>query len=496
MQRASLTRRWAYKLLIGVHLALVQGVLAQGYDAPLTIQGLDRTTLQSAAARGAGGTSIGLLDEIGVMFLNPAGLQSLQGIRVSLGGAQQYTDAQQIQHYAPLKYYSNFSLLMEGLTVHIPDPDTSLIGVNPGDTVQRPFDAIGPNWSRSKDRGLPLQILLAIPFTIEETKFVVGVGGVEYADLHHYYQNNNVLSPSILSQRPVPIPRPPTDSLPVRTDWSQFLRSRNGALRGYGVALSGSISDKISVGVSAMILKGSTDDYEQYVGRGRLTFYTNYFRLDSLYRQVETTGTSEYRGEEFTFSGIYRGSNVSFGFALKPPTIITREYNSQTRFDTTGSPAVVTLNGQDEVRLPWRGTIGLAIVPLENLTLGLEYELRSFASAVYRQADGAESKPWLSTGVLHVGVSYNPRPWVALRVGVRGQAETFEPEGNPVAGEPVSYSIYSVGGGISFGGIRLNVTYEYALMKYQDVWGSAISLNSERRHTFVADLAYEIPWMW
>jgi hypothetical protein len=429
------------------------------------------------------------------MFSNPASLQSVEGIRVSIGGLQQYTRTEQVQHYSPLKYYSNFSVLMEGLTGSIPDPDTSLPGANPGDTVQRPYDTIGPNWSRSTDKGLPIQAFLAVPFSLGENKLVAGVGAVEYADLTHYYQNNNVLSPSILSERPFPTPRPPTDSLPTLVQWSRFSCSRDGSIRGYGAALSGSITEEISLGVSSTILRGSTDDTEQHVARGRLTFYTNYFRLDSVYGRVTSTGTSEYRGQEFTFSGIYRGRYVSVGFSVKPPATIEREYTTRVNVDSGGSLSTLTLNSNDEMQIPWRGTIGLSIVPMENVTVGLEYELRPFESAVYRQADGTESRPWLTSSVLHVGAVCTPLPWLALRAGVRGQAEVFEPEGNPIVGEPVSYSIYSAGAGVSFAGVLVNVTYEYALMKYQDVWGSAISFNSDRRHTIVADIVYEIPGM-
>ncbi len=130
-----------------------QVVLAQGYGDPLTIQGLDRTTLQSAASRAAGGVTIGIQNDVGLMFSNPALLQSLKAIQVSFGGVQQYAKTTQVQQYGPLKYYSNFSLLMEGLTGYIPNPDTSIPGRNPGDTVQRPHDTIGPNWSHSKNTG-------------------------------------------------------------------------------------------------------------------------------------------------------------------------------------------------------------------------------------------------------------------------------------------------------------------------------------------------------
>jgi hypothetical protein len=468
---------------------------AQGFGSPLTTQGLDRTTTQSAASRAAGGISLGLQNELGLMFMNPATMQSLKGIQVSVGGAQQYSNAQQAQHYAPLKYYSNFSLLMEGLTGLVPDPDTSLAGVNAGDTVQRPFDAIGPNWSRSKDKGLPIQALLAVPFSTGEYAFAIGIGAVEYSNLDYYYQNNNVLSPSILSERPVPITRP-TDDSTLEVKWSQMMQSRDGRIRGYGGAISASLSGEISVGVSALFLDGKSDDFEQRIERGKMTFFANYFRLDSVYGREARTATSDYSGKEFTVSGIYRGRYVTAGFSIKPPTTIERTFTARRVVDTTGSPVTVESSSKDKMKLPWRGTIGISIVPAQDLILGLEYELRSYASAVYRQADGTESKPWLSASVFHIGAQYTALPWLAVRAGMRGQAEVFEPEGNPIVGEPVSYSIYSTGVGLSYSGIHLNLTYEYALMKYQDVWGSAISLNKETRNTFIADVSYEIPLIW
>ncbi len=471
--------------------------VAQGYDNPLTLQGLDHNTLLSAASRAAGGISIGIQNDIGLMFANPATLQSVTGNQLSLGAIQGFSSADQEQRYGPLKYYNNFSLLMEGRTNEIPNPDTIRGTPNAGDTVQRPFDTISPNWSRTKNRGLPLQALLAVPFSVGELRFVAGAGAIQYADLNNYYQNNNVLTPSILSERPLPTVRPPNDSLPVLAQWSQYIRSRSGTIRGYGLALSGEIPDaNIAVGVSGMILDGSTDDFVQRVSRGRLTFYTQYFRLDSVYGQSANTGSSDYSGQEYTLSGIYRGQYVSLGFAVKPPTTITRKYSTLVSVDTTGTAVLSTVSGEDKLKLPWRGTVGLSFNLAANLRFGLEYEVRAYESAEYTGSDNTVTNPWLSSSIIHTGVEYQPSAWLSLRAGLRGQAEVFEPEGNPIAGEPVSFSVYSAGCGFSYAGLRLNITYEYALVKYQDVWGSAISLNTDRRHSLVADVAYEMPSIW
>lgn len=484
-------------LQVIISLLLFQQIFAQGYDDPLNIQGLDRRTLQSAASRAAAGITIGINNDVGLMFSNPASLQSLTSTQISIGGLLQYSEASQVQQYTPLKYYSNFSLLMEGLTGGIIDPDSLHPGSNPGDTIQRPFNNIGPNWSHSQRKAPPIQALLAVPFSIGNTKFTIGVGAVEYANLNHYYQNNNVLSPAIGSQRPIPVPLPPNNpDSTFKTQWSKYYRNREGHITAYGLTVSGSLSEKISLGINGMILTGRSEDFEQSLGRGRLVFYQNYFRLDSvnLNKKITQTGTSDFSGYEINFSGIYHGRHVDFGFSVKPPLSIKRKFNSQIQIDTIGSSTILSLDGEDEMKLPWRGSVGVSINLLQNLSLGLEYEIRSYASAIYKKADGTETKPWLSASLFHVGVVYKPLPWLSVLAGIRGQAEVFEPEGNPIAGEPVTYSIYSAGCGVSYAGINLNLTYEYSLMKYQDMWQTNVNLNKETYHIVIADIKYEIPW--
>ncbi|HXF99289.1 MAG TPA: hypothetical protein VNL69_00825 [Bacteroidota bacterium] len=470
--------------------------LAQGYGAPLTMQGLDRTTMHSSASRALGGTTLGLTADVSLMFANPSLLSQLQGIQAWVGSARYSSSAQQVQHYAPLKYYSNFSLLMEGLTGYIPDPDTSLPGINAGDTVQRPYDTLGPNWARSRSRTLPVQVMLGVPFAIGDIRLAVAAGVVEYADMNDYYQNNNVLTPSILSNRPLPTPRPPNDSIPTIVRWWQNIRSREGYLRGYGGAVAASLSDQFSFGVSGMLVRGTTDDFEQQLSRGRMTFFTNFFRLDSVYGKITHVGTSDFTGAELSLAATYRTRTLAVGFVAKPPATFTREFSLRQIVDTSGTAAANVITGKDKIRLPWRGTLGLAIIPEQHLMLGIEYEIRSFVSAVYTDATGLRSNPWRSATVFHFGAQYTPADWLTVRIGLRDQAEVFEPEGNPLVGEPVVSTVYAAGIGFRFSGLRLNVTYEFVKLKYEDVWGSAVSFNSDRRHTISADVAYELPSLW
>lgn len=486
---------WEIVKVLGVPMVLIlfaQPLSAQGYGGALTFHGLDRYTQNSAVARAMGGVTIGVKQDPGLMFQNPAALQSIPAMQLSLAGLQSSKNSEQEQNYAPVRYYSNLSLLLEGLTAYIPDPDPSLPGFTAQDTVQRPYDDIGPNWSRSNYHRTPLHALLVAPVSFENVKIVAGIGAVEYADLNHYYQNNNVLSPAILSQRPLPTFRP-TDDHPIAVEWYQSARYREGSIQGYGVAVAGSMEKyNLSLGLSGMLLDGSSDDYEYQVARGRLTFFSNAFRADSVYRETTRTGTSDFSGWEFTLSSMHTGRFVSIGFSAKPPATITRTYSMQIETDTTGTRSRSNVQGEDKLKLPWRGTIELSLTPRERLTVGLAYEFRPYASVRYVDPAGIETSPWLSASLFRLGAEYRIAPWLALRGGMRGEAEVFQSEGNHLEGEPVAYTVYSAGLGAVISGLRLNLTYENSAMKYQDIWASAISKNNEERHTIVAQLSYEI----
>lgn len=470
-------------------------LLAQGYGGPLTFQGLDHYSLHSAVGRAMGGVTIAVKQDVASMFQNPAILQSVEGIQISVGALQSSNDLKQEQLYAPVRYYPNLSLFLEGLTVQIPDPDPNLFGFTAQDSVQRPYDNITPDWSRSDNSSTPIQAHLALPLTTGKLKIVAGIGTVEHAGMDHYYQNNNVLSPAILSQRPLPTFRP-TDDNPIEVDWSQSMRSREGSLRGYGIALAGLIEKYgLSFGLSGMFWKGETDDFEREVSRGKLTFFSNAFRADSVYGSITRTGTSDFSGQEFTISSMLTGRFVTAGVSLKLPGTIKREYSMQIETDSTGTPSVTSLQGEDELKLPLRGRVGLSVSPRQNLTFGLEYEFRPYESVRYSDQGSNETSPWLPASLFRVGAEYMIAPWLALRGGMRGEAEVYQSEGSYIVDEPVTFTVYSAGVGVSFSSAHLNVTYETSLMKYQDIWASAISRNSHRRHTVIAQLSYEIPWM-
>ena len=115
--------------LVALGLLIVSSAargIAQGYGSPLSMQGLDRTTLHSVASRGAGGVTLIVENDPSLMFANPALMQSLTKVQVVFGGTGNFTYAKQEQLYGGLQTHSAFALLTEGVTGWIDNPDTLL----------------------------------------------------------------------------------------------------------------------------------------------------------------------------------------------------------------------------------------------------------------------------------------------------------------------------------------------------------------------------------
>ncbi|MFH0990595.1 MAG: hypothetical protein V1799_11330 [bacterium] len=505
----------AYLAMFCLCLVLGQDAFAQGYDNPLSMQGLNRTTTPSVSSRAAGGTMLGIKNDASLMFSNPAMLGSLQGLQLSLGGLQQSTYSKQDQRYGGIQSHSAFSPLVEGTTGLLSNPDTTKFYgttqvrvIDQSDSVQRPFDNLGPNWNRSKSNSAPVQAFLAAPFSLKDVRVVLGVGFVEYANLNWYYQNNNCFSPSVLSVLNGTIATSGLNANPYLTQWYQYYQQRDGSIKGYGAALSVALSDQFSLGASGLILEGSTDDSEVRVGRGRMLFFTSSLRLDKQgMLSYAKTGTSDYSGKEFTLGGTYTGQSFTAGFSVKPPTVITRKFSSSSSLDsvTTVSKlssrvdslhfrSTTSSSGEDKINLPLRASLGVSIAVRPDFTIGIEYEIRPYSSATYTDAGGQEINPWLSASLWHAGAQYRANSWLIVRGGVSENAEVFQPLSKAIRGEPIKYPVYSLGGEMNIASLRVNVTYEYSDMKFIDTWSNAVSINREIRNNLIASLSYQIPW--
>ncbi|HIG74355.1 MAG TPA: hypothetical protein EYQ24_07210 [Bacteroidetes bacterium] len=459
-------------LLVCAALALVPTtVWAQDAAAPLTLQGVHQQEAVGARARAMGGIRASGLATSTSLFSNPAALHRLTEAEVRLGGGAVHQAYSQDQTWVPNRLYLELSLIFEN-DPSSPNPTTA-------------FDDIRPDWENDLSSARPTlgALALPLPFSPGGATVTAGLGAAQVANLDHYFQNNNVLDPNIGSIRPEPIPRiPEGDSLLV--GWAQFSRQRDGAIYGITPALAVA-RGPFSLGLSATVLTGSSDDTERTLDRGEFTLrYQNRFSLAApTGGETTVTGTSDYSGTRFAIAGGYETGALSVDAVWQPGYTLEREWS---RSDGAA--------GTDEVQFASAFTVGAAVRPSDRLTVAADVDLRALGSAEALYADSTEAEqPWVSGSTVHLGAEYRALDWLALRGGYREQAQAFAPAGAALLDEPARADVFGAGLGFSFGPLALDVTYELSSLRYEDLWLSNGNDNSVTTHSVLFEAAYAIP---
>ncbi len=477
---------------------------AQGTDGTLALQGLDQRSLFDVRARGMGGAMLAAGTNASVLFANPAGLSSVKSMELRIAGIGATASQRQTQEWVPNRLYTGLSLMMEDKWGDISAPrDTNgnLI-TDPWEQLQKPFDTIGPNWSRKSNQMRPLSVAFAIPVQIADIPFVFGIGGSRAIDLDHFYQNNNVTNPLIGSYRPVPIPEL-TQSETLRVRWFQIARKREGEIWGVTPAVGVSFSS-LSIGASATYFTGSSDDFEQRLDRGFLTFSYNRFRIQDTVKYTSVrSGTSNYAGFGGTIAVKFDQPRYSVAATLQIPYTLKRKYSRT--FNSTenvlinralDSSVTTTVNteesGTENIRYPLTYSFGLLLKPTQRWAVAVDYDVRKLDRVEYALNDGTVSKPWVNAPSFRVGAEYRANDELAFRAGYREVPQAFSPDGAALIGDPAVMSAITVGAGLNVFDLQIDAAYEYTTLKYQDLWQSNVNYNTLTQHRVLLEIGYRL----
>jgi hypothetical protein len=465
-------------------------LLAQGAGAPIDLQGMNQVNIIGVRARGMGGVSVAAANDANALFGNPALLTRLKSGEVRIAGQGTIAEDQQTQQWVPNRIYPGLSLLMADQWAGVKDPDLSTLSVDAAqwEKLQKPFDTMGPNWKRTKNRVVPISIAAAMPLQWDEFTIAAGVGFSVTTDLNHYFQNNNVLDPLLGSYRPQPIPVVLTgDTMRVR--WFQYQTKREGQIYTVTPALALHYAS-LSVGVSALILSGTSDDFEQRLDRGKLTFIYNRFKIDSIQYMQIRSGTSTYSGAGATVGAAWESEKISIGGQLMLPMTVTRSSSYTTRTDTAGTVTSVASKGDTKLKMPLRWNIGFLLTPTKRWNIGFDYGITGFAKAEEQLPDGTTTTPWVGGGTYKIGAEFLAASWLPLRAGYRVEVQPFSPAGSAIIDESARASVMSAGVGVRMWDMMLEFAYEYTVLKYQDLWQSNINNNLSEQHRFSFELGY------
>ncbi|MBP1657172.1 MAG: hypothetical protein H6Q31_1773 [Bacteroidetes bacterium] len=479
-------------LLLCTGLVLHQPAAAQGTGRALTLEGLDQSFTSGARSIAMGSTGAASGGDATALFVNPAALSLLTAPEIRLGGVFTITDSKQEQDWIPNRFYPNLSLLLEDMLAGIKEPDAT----EAQDKLQRPFDDLKPDWTRSRSVARPFLIAAALPVDIGDMKAVVGVGFHQSVDLDHFYQNNTILDPNLGLYRPQPLPVVTgQDSLLVR--WYGYQRERIGTINGYTASASFVPLDNFSIGLSATYYRGSSDDVELTTTRGRMTFFYDSFRLDQAGDVWTVTGTSTWSGFTGSLGLHYRDTYFSVGGTVRLPFTIKREWERTLSIaygpgsGTSGGTAVSVggpaASGSDEISYPVTMTVGFTLTPSEALTFAADMSLRGTKDVEYAAAGAAAVSPWLQSNLVHLGAEYRANDWLSVRGGYHTAVQVFAPSGAGLIDEPARGSAYSAGVGLAFGTFGCDIAYELVDLEYQDKWETNVNTNSSNRHRILLE---------
>jgi hypothetical protein len=296
------------------------------------------------------------------------------------------------------------------------------------------------------------------------------------------------------------------DTLHVK--WYQYTRKREGSVYGITPGLSITLIPGLRIGGSATVLTGSSDDNEQRLERGLINIAISNgvgsnFMVDTVYYGQTKKGTSKYSGTLFTFGLHFQQERYSIGLTIRPPMQITRTWDRDVAsVDTTRKPFPIRVDSmttrsyhessKDYLNFPLSYSLGIVLKPTDKWTIAFDYELRHLADAeLTTSSNSSVSNPWAnSKGAMRLGAEYRASDLLALRGGFREDVQAFSPDGSAIINEPARGGVYSLGAGIAMGSILIDVAYEYAVLKYQDIYQSNVNYNTREQHQFMMEIAY------
>ncbi|MFA6540063.1 MAG: hypothetical protein WCT99_00530 [Bacteroidota bacterium] len=469
-------------LALGVQISNGQG----GISIPLGPTGMENFTVSGVRSRAMGWSTIGNSNDASALFGNPAMLSSVKDLEIRFGGISSSTTLSQRQEWNPDKVYATLSLLLEDRLVGISDTGQNQI------TLERKYDNIGPNWEKKISRFRPGTFAAAIPFDLFGIHSTAAIGYSEAVNLDHYFQNNNTMDPYIGSHRPEPYPRPVLNDT-IRVQWYQFIRQREGSIYGITPGLSITPFENFSIGLSATILTGTSDDYTQRNERGKFRFTTsssgnfNVYFVDSVYYHETTSGTSTYSGLLTTIGFSYSGNNYTLGAVLKPGGTVTQKFSGTTTVDTTGSSLSHIVTATNDLHIPFTYAIGGSFKVAKNITIAIDYLFNKYSGAEYSSPAGSTTNPWLKGEIFRMGMEFLPIKQLALRCGYKEDTQIFSPEGAPIIEDPVKGYGLTAGAGINLGMITFDVAYEYSQLDFEDKWISNTNYTQRFDHTIAAE---------
>ena len=485
-----------------VVILLCSGLFAQHRGDNLYFQGLTQKDDVDPVALGMAGAYTAMQGDLTSLFYNPAGLATLDKLKLSISASSQNKEQWENQVYRPNRLYVTLPFYLEGL--YVPDPanngipdyqlalDSSYV-VNPPDMGKDPTSKEAADWKKKfNDSGLS-SVAAAWPFSLGKQNIVVA--GAWSADnmVQQFDRNDSYLDPHIgtslydgFTDR-----LDGTDTLNV--NWYRYLHQRTGTLYNTRLAVAYSYGESFNFALAANYRYGETDDRWQLnkVGYfGMMDENDFFFSYDTLNQNL--SGTSDFSCTSLELGIQYSTKNVRLGLQIETPSTLTRKWKLTKSVEDTSGMLSKTSNGTDKLELPAKFNIGLVFKPASAFTFAIDYGFAGYASAKFKPATADSTRhDWKNQQSLRVGAQVQATDMLTLRAGYRAVSQVFVPDGSAYDGRGPDATSWTLGAGLDFEDFgRIDASFEWRNLKYYDQYYSNTNYQTEELSRLVLGYTY------
>lgn len=458
--------------------------VAQHRGDNLSFQGLYSAELTGVKASAMGGAYTAVSGDVSSLYWNPAGLWDIKNLQVFASGALYSKYWQENQHYRPNRYFVTLPFYLEGL--YTPDPannwrfdhliarDTAIYyTVREPELGLDPFGEEAADWTNSATGGNFTNISAALPFFLEEEKFVAAVGFNQQYNILDFDRNDTYLNPHPGYSLYGEMTRVNGVDTAVM-DWSRYYRERSGDMYAINAALSYDLSKMFKVGLGVKYSWGNSSDflYLDRVGTFHL-IKENQFKFGYVTDYMELNGSSDYSSTAFNFGLLFTIEHFSIGLKVDLPYTMTREWNYLENSYDSINTASRTISGTDEFEIPAIVNAGLSIKPIDDFMISLDYEYAPYSKAEFNlSSPDSLFSGWVDKNTFRVGAEYRIIDYISVMAGFRIEPTVFVPDGAAYDDRGTETTNYSLGASFEFYFGRIDLSFEYSNLKYYDSYFS------------------------
>ena len=474
-------------------------------------QGLAEQNSVSAKAAAYGNAFTSRTGDLSSLFFNTAGLADIKSFQISFSAATQSKMWRDNQQWYAGTAYRNVPLYLDGLW----EPDPAWDGIWSDELMEMRYDSlgnpVGTAWNVSTikepvygkdvyskeradneynaDKFSFDNIALAVPFQFSGKQLVAAGSYHKRYDIHDYDWNGTHLNPAWQTSDIIIAEIGDT----TRTDWSVYTRERTGNVYSMNAALALKFNNHVQLGFGLNRFAGETDD-ELMLDRVGY-FLTEHggenwsFTHDTHLSKVD--GTSKFSSLQMNFGSVIKFDNFSFGFNVKLPYTVKREWDYTTVKTTAAESSSYDSSGVDKMDMPATYNFGLTFKPYSKLTLSLDFEKTNYSKTTYNldktfQDSLTQYTKWVDQFSLGFGVEYNLTKFLSVLAGYQSRTTPFIPYGVAIRDRGPSGETYSVGFSVNALMGRFDVSYYYYQLKYYDAFftNNNYTLQSLKRISF------------